>query len=380
MRTVLVVGGGVYGACSALYLALRKFQVTWIDARDRVAPDRSSSGGMSRSWIPPYLSCYEGLMGPAEAAYRSLEELTGNTLLELTGALEIGEPGYSRFGDLRAELTANSAPFDFWDEGKVRKRFPKLRRPVAGALHRRDAGIIHPHRLIEGVSQLALARDVTFYPGVVFHGANEVPKGIHADIEEKSGGGRVTKRFDHVLLTTGAWTTPLLAKLIGRKAPTFATDDTYGVYRAERRATPLGGFSVVTYHGAERMGFALSVENLNEVKIFPRDGIRPFDPAIEAPVHDDGSLALCETFLGDLDSEAGWKKVRSAICTYELVSDGRPTVGRLPGFDRFWTANSCPGGGMKFAPLMAELVAEAIDTEVISPVLERFWAGRFAAV
>lgn len=376
MATALVVGAGAYGAASALQLAKAGFRVTLIDARDRIVPLRSSSGGRSRSWLPPYLPCYRGLLSRAEAAYRALERESGLTLLELRGALEIGEPGYERFEQLRGELDANGVAYEWWDEAQVRGRFPHLARPIAGALRRDDSGIIHPHRLIEAVTKLGASYGVTFKSGHTFRGANESAGRVVVDLERTGEPGIAKEPYDFVLLTVGAWTKGLLATLANRESSAFATDDTYGIFRAEKRVTPLGGFPVVTFHGVERMGFAISVESGNEVKIFPREGVRPFAPDDENPQHDTASLELCARFLADLDPAAGWRLCGSSTCTYELVFDSRPTVGPLPGFDRLWTANSSPGGGMKFAPLVAELVAHAVASGDHAP-LRDFGPARF---
>src|ERR1700693_1497066 len=127
---VAVIGLGAIGGAALLHLARRGRRVVGIN---QFAPghDRGSSHGETRIIRLGYFEhpSYVPLVRAAYPLWRALEQKSGQSLLQITGIIELGAPdGTLVAGTLRSSR-AHALPHEVLDVAGVMRRYPVFRVP-----------------------------------------------------------------------------------------------------------------------------------------------------------------------------------------------------------------------------------------------------------
>lgn len=203
---VVIVGAGVIGATTALYLARSGVQVTLVD---REAPAWGASGRNAG-----YLSMVTRAPGPqldlanlSRDLYGELAEEIGDFEFEPNGALvyyyEEQLPLIPGFVERRV---ADGLPMEVVGAERARELFPLLPDDVVGAIHSRRDCFLHPEKFVEAVVAAAVTLGVKVVKADV----------VELDIQDGRCVGVVTSdgvlSGDAVAVTAGSWTPALLEK------------------------------------------------------------------------------------------------------------------------------------------------------------------------
>jgi sarcosine oxidase len=198
---VVVIGGGIVGAATALALARRGAAVVLVEREPDPAARGSSKGG-ARIFCPaPYPDeAYLELGVRALERWRAIESQAGRELLVYTGALTTG-----RFVErAEAALRAAGQPAELLDADDVRRRFG-VDTEGRSAIHQAEAGIIRADRAHAAVLELAAEAGTALHRGETA-----------ATIEPDSSGATVTTRSvryrcETAVVAAGPWSRALLA-------------------------------------------------------------------------------------------------------------------------------------------------------------------------
>lgn len=209
---VAVVGGGPVGLAAAATAAARGLSTIVLERVD-FRGDHGSSGGAERQWRLQYAEHdLSALTLAARAAWRELEAGSRRRLIHETGSLWFGDTTRSSSeGQIQAAvgvLDDLGIAYERIDAQALRSRFGFDRLPAD--YH----GVYQPQG---GVIDVGAARwsllDAATRLGCELH-AGEAVTAIDVD----GGGGTVsttmgTYRCEHVVVTAGAWASPLLERL-----------------------------------------------------------------------------------------------------------------------------------------------------------------------
>ena len=147
---VIVIGVGGMGSAAVYHLARAGARVLGLE-RFEIPHAFGSSHGLTRIIRLAYSegSHYVPLLREAYRLWRELEELSGESILRVTGGLDIGPPSGGIVQGSRQSCIEHGLPFEELDSREVNRRFPGYELPAGmGAIHQPDAGYLHSETAI----------------------------------------------------------------------------------------------------------------------------------------------------------------------------------------------------------------------------------------
>jgi sarcosine oxidase len=330
---VVVVGAGINGLATARALARKGVDVLVVE-QFRIGHTRGSSHGRSRIFRLAYAEPHwVELAREAFSGWRELESETGTTLLDLHGLLELTRPGED--GSRRA-LEECGVAYELLTRSQVQGRFPVAVPDGFSAIFQPEAGIARAD-----LAQQALLASLRRHGGRVLQ---------RTRIESLSD---VDARA--VVVTAGSWARELLARE-RIELPVVVTRETVGYFRLEsERPIP----SVVDLKPGARGHGTYALHD-------PEHGLK-IGIHMSGPVADPDEEGAPEPELAALIREAVARYFPTAdpepaqldTCLYTTTDDERFILER---YGRVVVGSACSGHGFKFAPAVAERLAQlALD-------------------
>jgi sarcosine oxidase len=371
---VAVVGLGAMGSAALFHLARRGVRAIGVE-RFGTGHERGSSHGESRAIRLGYFEhpSYVPLARKAYENWRALEALTGETVLTVTGILEMGKPGSVIVeGSLEASRL-HGLPHEALDAKAIEKRFPQFRLPAGyGGVWQPDGGFLQPEKA--NALHLKLAREA---------GARVVMDNPVLAVEPNAASIRIVTEqgaFEagSVVISTGAWIGGFVPQL--RPVVTLTRQVLCWFEAREAADVALGNLPVFIIDGeGGEVGYG-----------FPQFTPSGFKCAFH---NDSGVLADAEGATQDagladearmrrfleayLPTAAGpLKKMRT--CIYTRTPDEDFVIDLSPADPRIVVASPCSGHGFKFASVIGEALADLATKRATAHDLSRFSIRRFA--
>jgi glycine/D-amino acid oxidase-like deaminating enzyme len=368
-ETVVVVGAGVFGVTSALELAERGWTVTLLDQGPAPHP-LAASTDISKMIRADYGDDehYIELMERAFPRWRDWNRNWGTDLYHETGFLILAGGPMQQGGFEHSSfevLSGRGYAVERLGPGDIGTRFPSWNpppgvegylSPVAGWAESRsvvqhllaDAGRAGVEVRTGRISELLIDGDTV--GGV------------------RLGTGELLER-DVTIVAAGAWTIDLvpstteLISTVGQPVLHFQPED------PDRYRPPLFPPWAADIGTLGWYGFPATTTGV--VKIANHGAGRDLPPDADRRVGD-GWEQLFRQFLSDwLPGLAAAPIVSDRLCMYTDTTDGDFLIDRHPHLDRLVLATGGSGHGFKFAPVLGELVADAVEGND-NTFLERF--------
>ena len=369
---VAVIGLGAMGSAALHHLASRGQTVVGIE---QFAPghDRGSSHGDTRIIRLGYFEhpSYVPLVRAAYPLWRALERQSGQSLLHITGIIELGEPDGTLVAGTLRSARAHGLAHEVLDAAGIMRRFPALRAPSGFiGVFQPEGGILAAEPAIH--AQLALAKAA---------GAETRTSETVRAIEPKAGGVRIVTdtgliEAGQAIVAAGPW----LKKLL----PDFPVP-----VRVTRQV--LGWFEPVdpAIFGRDRCPVFM-IENADGIfygfPAGPKPGIKfakhhhedeAADPAARVRPMSGPDEALLRAALAAHLPAANGKLLDATTCLYTMAPDGDFILDRLAGSPDIIVASPCSGHGFKFAPVIGEILADLAITGATRHDISRFRLARF---
>ncbi len=363
---VAVVGMGAMGALSAWRLATRGARVIAFE-RFRPGHDRGSSHGDTRIFRTAYFESpeYVPLLQRAKTLWRQLEEESGATLLTLTGGLTIGPRNGGLVTGVLASAEQNGIPYRLLDASEMDHLYPQHRISRDEVSVREDqAGFLRPERGVAAAAARAQALGTQVLVDTEVVAIEPSRNGVA--IETSRG------RFEaeHALIAAGPWTSKLMPGLrlplkVERQVLAWLAVDDSASFVQER--FPIFIREVGTGHF--RYGFPTTDGRTIKLGVH-HEGSDADPDAIDRDVHDD-DLQPVRDFAREYLRGVADEVVQACVCMYTNTPDERfmaISPADLPGVT---VLSACSGHGFKFAPVMGELMADAILEGCALPTIIR---------
>jgi glycine/D-amino acid oxidase-like deaminating enzyme len=370
MKRAIVAGGGVFGVSAALSLAGRGWGVELVDAGP-VPRHEAASTDISKIVRMDYGSdaLATELMERALPLWRASNLRWGEELFHEDGFLLLSRCPLASGGfehDSLATLTARGHAVDRLDGGKLAVRFPAwTAERYPDGYFNPQAGWVESGRVVSRMIEDARAGGVRVREG----------DGVSRLVED---GSRVTGvvtssgtplSADVVLIAAGAWT-PLLAPHLADVMWPVAQPVFHLKPRDPENWRP-PRFTVWAAAIAETGWYGFPANASGIVKIAnhgPGRRVHPDAPRVIAP----GEVDKLRAFLFEnLPGLAEAPLAASKTCLYCDSFDGDFFIGRDPDRPGLALASGDSGHGFKFAPVLGEVIADAIEDKR-SRFTERF--------
>jgi monomeric sarcosine oxidase len=322
-----------------------------------IGHDRGASSDVSRiTRLSYHRREYVELAIEAQVAWRDVEHATGETIMTLTGGLDLAPPGAAEsIDDYAAAMTAARVPFEWLDDIEVARRWPAWRlEPGTRGLYQANGGIADPDR--GNAAHRRLAREA---------GATLLDHARVTSIEDR--GGELTLELEDgrgftagvLVLAADAWTNDLLEQL-GNPLPLTVTREQVTWFEAtEPAAFEPGRFPIWIW--------------LDQPSFYGFPTYRGPGPKVGEDVGGRETTARTRTFLTDPDCLRRVERflatrlpgigraVATKTCLYTLTPDRDFVLDRLPGHPAVIVALGA-AHAYKFAALLGSIVADlALD-------------------
>ena len=379
----IVLGAGAAGASAAYQLARRGRRVLLLE-RFAVGHDRGASQGHSRIFRFAYTEAeYARFAMHAFQAWRALEADAGETLLTMTGGLDLGPADSATLQATMQGLTAAGARFDRLDATALMQRFPQWRVPDDWlGLHSPDAGILPPTHCIEVIVGMARA-----------HGAT-VLEWTQA-LEVQSQAGEVHVKTDRgvfsaakVIVAAGAWLPELfpgvrLPLQVTLESGVFFRPHTLEAFRPER--FPIFIAHVAAAPGSSRWAqaqpYGFPVFGLPGVKVGLHQSGETVSAASRGFDVPEATIRAIQAWLEAHLPDAAGPVMHAKTCLYTNTPGHDFLVDWATNFEgsgaeNVLIASPCSGHGFKFAPAIGELLADLVMDQPNEFAFNRFKANR----
>jgi len=354
---IAVIGTGTMGSMALWRLSQHTDDLVAFDSH-HAAHDRSAVGGDTRLFRVAYQegAVYAPLLDLSERMFHELNA-NGVNALNQWGGLSIGSANGQYIAELLASVRATGVEHEILDHAQLSRRYPQhalLDDDIAVFDPR--GGVIRTDEAVLGATGLATANGATVVSGC---SVQEIIH--HADaVEVVSDNG--TQFFEQVVVTSGAWSTPLLPDYLAEALMPRRVPLTWFVARNPAEFSPEAFPIFVRESGGVHMFGAPSVDAAS-VKISgmasetgsidPSDLDRSLSRDEMASAND----AVARFFPGLIPS-----CVRADTYPDLYTPDMRPIIGRLPGAPRIYAATGFSGRGFKMAAGVGEVIARDLLT------------------
>jgi sarcosine oxidase len=355
---VAVIGAGVFGGWTALYLLRRGARVTLIDAWGP-GNSRASSGGETRVIRGAYgpEQPYTRMAARALKLWRENERKWKRQFLHRIGVLWMaagGDDAWER-GSLAA-LKEAKIPYERLSARELVKRWPQINfEDVEWGVFEPESGFLRARTACQGVVEGFVAEGGKYHQAAVLGDGLEA--GSQKNVKLSDGS---TLKADRYVFACGPWMGTLFPQTIGKKIQASKQDVFFfgpppGDRRFDDRHLPVWadhrGRFMYGIPGNEGRGFKIADDTRGP----------EFDPtAGERKVSEERLRTAREYVAFRFPGMKGAPLLEARVCQYEQTPDSDFIIDRHPAAENTWLVGGGSGHGFKHGPALGELVAKLL--------------------
>lgn len=350
----IVIGVGGMGSAAVYELAKSGARVLGLERFD-VPHTFGSSHGLTRIIRLAYSegSHYVPLLREAYRLWRELEDVSGESILRVTGGLDIGPPSGGIVQGSRKSCVEHALSFEELDAGEVNRRFPGYELPAEmGAIHQPDAGYLHCETAIRAHAAAARSLGAEIATGVRVLRWEKTPAGVRVETGDASYEAR------KLVITAGSWAGELLPALKPlcrpvRQVMLWTDPLDPPVFEPERfpifvLESPVGNF----YGFPDNRGEGFKIGKFHHL----RQEV-PDPDALDRDCHPEDEAVLREGIEAFCPRANGPTR-RMTACMFTNSPDGHFILDRHPDAEDVFVAAGFSGHGFKFCGVVGRIMAD----------------------
>jgi monomeric sarcosine oxidase len=358
---VVVVGAGVFGGWTALYLLRAGMRVTLVDAWGP-GNSRASSGGETRVIRGTYgpEQPYTEMTGRALRLWHENERKWKRQFLHRIGVLWMAAGGDDAWesGSLAA-LKEARIPHERLSAREMAKRWPQINfQSIEWGVFEPESGFLTARVACQGVVDGVKAEGGIYRQAMVLGDEleSDARKGLHF-----SDGSLL--QADRYVFACGPWMGKLFPETIGSKIQSTKQDVFFfgppaGDSRFDEQQLPVWadhrGRFMYGIPGNQGRGFKIADDTRGP----------GFDPTSGERRVSDESLRVAREYLAfRFPGLADAPLVETRVCQYEQTPDNYFIIDRHPAAENIWLVGGGSGHGFKHGPALGEMVARLVLKE-----------------
>jgi sarcosine oxidase len=355
---VVVVGAGVFGAWTALALALRGKRVALLEAYGP-GHSRSSSGDESRIIRMGYGAdeIYTRWSQRSLHLWKELFRTVRNeALFQETGVLWLAEAGNASLQATRDVLASCGVKLAELGRAELIKKYPQINfEGIESGIYEPESGVLLARQSVAAVVAIAQKMGVEYKVAQV---ATPRGGGELSQVETTGGEKFAASQF---VFTCGAWLGKVFPEVLGERIfPTRQEVFYIGVPAGDERFSP-PALPTFLFKTDESYGMP-NLESRGLKIALDKHGER-VDPDTQSRVVTAGELERIRNYVAyRFPALKAAPIVETRVCQYENTSSGDFLVDRHPEMPNVWLVGGGSGHGFKHGPAMGEYVAGQLST------------------
>jgi monomeric sarcosine oxidase len=358
---VAIIGLGTMGSFAAAELARRGLKVAGFDQFTPPHGHGSHSGG-TRIYRVAYAegSTYVPLAQRAGDLWEQAGEELGKPLLHRTGMLYMGPPGETLMREVAESASTNQLQVENLSSSEIYQRYPAFEIPEDyTGLFDPQAGWLDVDAAIASTLAHARSLGVECYFGQQVRGWDATATEIRLHLEKE------TVTVSSLVITAGAWAADLLRSLrlpLTVKRKVFAWFDPLAPELFAAGRIPVFAFADHWSYGFPIMpslGVKMALHAGGDYLPHAGGAVMPPGPADLDPI-----AAIAAKYMPRLAGpyEEARSRIRhSATCLYTMTPDEDFILDHHPEFKNVVFAAGFSGHGFKFAPVIAQALADLLQ-------------------
>ena len=350
----IVLGVGGIGSAAMYYAASQGWRVLGLD-RFPIGHARGSSHGQTRIIRQAYFEHpdYVPLLKSTYELWDDLEKITGQSLFQRTGLLQVGNPQSSIIQGVKASAEEHALTVREFDNATLQDNFPlfHFRDDDVGVLEE-NAGFLRVEECVSTFAQAALEMGAELVEGVTIEGWDQGAAGYEVTTSQGRFFGR------RLIIAAGAWAHQLMPEL-DRELRVIAKHQHW--FRIPDERTRLDkGCPIFFFETAEGYFYGFPDIDGNGTKICEHSGGTPVENALEINREiDPVDLERVQHFAHhSLNCPRGIHHDHR-VCMYTMSPDEHFIVDRAD--DQVAFACGLSGHGFKFAPVLGKALVQLLE-------------------
>ncbi len=362
--SVVVIGGGAFGAWTALHLREMGHTVTLLDAYGP-GNSRATSGDETRQIRCGYgdRALYSQSALRAFTAWRARQDEFGVPLMMETGRLQLAPEWTPALRATQATLGGLGVKVEALTQDDIRKGYPQINPEGMGV------GLLEPGASVLRAKQAILAVAAAFTrKGGTLTIARAKPgrSGTRRLLDlETAGGERIAAQ--QFVFACGPWLPRLFPSVIGNRIQVPGRDVFY--FGTPAGDTRFSYPNMPNYSEASYYGFP-SIDERG-VKVCPTTGSTSFDPDTDERIVTPHEVRRARAYLAlRFPALKDQPITETRVCQLENTADEHFIIDRHPEFENVLIAGGGSGHGFKHGPVIGEYIARRAIGEATDPAFD----------
>ncbi|MGI9518157.1 MAG: N-methyl-L-tryptophan oxidase [Pirellulaceae bacterium] len=352
----IVIGTGGMGSAAAMFAAGRGWSTLGLD-RFPPGHSRGSSHGQTRIIRQAYFEHpdYVPLVLDSYDLWDEIEQQSGQSLLERTGLLQVGDPDGPIIGGVQASATRHDLALRGYELAELREQFPLFHFDEGTVgLYEEVAGYLQVEKCVEAIAALARDAGAELIDGVVVESIDSSAGLVVVNTDQGAFSA------DRAIITAGAWACDLLRHLPVSLKVVAKHQHWFGI--KDERASLSAGCPVFFFETGDGYFYGFPDIDGRGNKMAEHSGGLPVGDPLEVDRQlDQTDLHRVQEFAQQHFNTPRPIHADHSVCMYTMSPDEHFMVDVLEDRPNIAFACGMSGHGFKFAPVIGQALVNMVE-------------------